>query len=213
VYVNIGSSVQPTATNRSAAVPPFSSYTADPGGAISFGIFVDHASDLVPVYAYPINIVFSEAASEVEAPLSPALPASISWLYLKRIVEVPQAISGSGDVQWSHTQRAYNGTISFSNTTLTINQAHVWNAAVNMSFSSLSGITQINVSLRVNPGGQVLFTASDFLAASQTTSSISFNKIIPVPASGSVFVTVTLFGTTPSLTVDPTSTMTLTLLS
>lgn len=215
VYVNIGNASTPTAASRSAAVPPFSSYTADPGGAISFGVFVDHAGDPTPAYVYPIIVTFSEAAGEVSAPLSNALPATLQQPYLKLILQSAQAIGASPtQMNWQRWQYTYQGGGTFGNLNTYFTDTHIWRIDVSLILNSLAGgITSIRVDLLTTNPNQTLATSLETPASSQTTTTHTFSKIARLLSRQAIALQVTLTGSAPTASADPTSTMTLSLLN
>jgi hypothetical protein len=183
VYVAVGERIVPTANNNTGIVPPFSSYTAAPGGAYVFSVAVDHAGDLGPSYLYPIVVSFSEIAGDVSAPLSSSFPNTVkaqAILYSKA-----QTITGSGYVQWDRTQSTFQQ-LSFTPTQIILLKDYILDISVSIPLTSLSGSpTSINVQLI---GPTTLFSFTETPRTAQTSTTINFRKIVALKTSQTLSV-------------------------
>jgi hypothetical protein len=209
VYVAVGERIVPTANNNTGIVPPFSSYTAAPGGAYVFSVAVDHAGDTVPFYLYPITVSFSEVAGDISAPLSASFPNTVKQQLI--LYSKAQTITGTATIQWDRSQSNLNqGTIS--TTQIFLHQDSVVDVSVHLNITGLTLSPTIAV---VAIFGSTMFAAlTESFRSGQSSTTIDLRKIIGIKASDYISVNLAFTPSTASGTLAAdTSTLTLNVLS
>jgi hypothetical protein len=196
VYVAVGERIVPTANNNTGVVPPFSSYTAAPGGAYVFSVAVDHAGDLGPSYLYPIVVSFSEIAGDVSAPLSSAFPNTVKAQAIR--YSQAQSITGTGYISWDRNQSTFPQ-LSFTPTQVIFFRDSIIDMSINLPLTSLAGApTAITVQV---VGVNALFNFTEYPRAAQTSTTINFRKILAIKASQTISVWLSFSPVTASGTI------------
>lgn len=152
-YVRIGGVDKPGTKSFTDIIPPYTSYVADPAGAVSFAVFVDNSSAPSLAFTFPVVVTFSTGAASVQSPMSTAIQQIAATGYDAKI----QSVVGSALVVFlpledltglSAVDLVAAQNWSYASSGVTLNQAGIGDSKPSVIFDGAAG--------QVSPGAPAL---------------------------------------------------------